>query len=280
MYWVLYHIVSGHAFFTGLVLVMISALASTQQSWIGHRMMGLALLIGLVLIAISAAPLPWWPYFFFAACILFWTFSFIIISWRRYARGSVILSCSVLIIMEAPFHFNPPLKPRGKPSVTVIGDSVTAGLGSSDESQKWTRLIADQHYLTVQDISHMGETVGSALKRVRKHEIESELVIIEIGGNDVLGSTTPEQFSTGLESLIEALKGPNRQLVMFELPLPPMYTVFGKHQRDIAAKHGVKLIPKRHFYSVIGKPQNTVDGVHLSQQGHDAMAAIVGEILR
>ena len=114
---------------------------------------------------------------------------------------------------------------------------------------------------------------------MRQHTIESELVILEIGGNDVLGSTTPAQFAVGLKTLIQALAKPNRQLLMFELPVPPLYTAFGKHQRDIAAKHGVKLIPKRHFYSVIGKPTNTVDGVHLSQQGHEAMSAIVFEMI-
>lgn len=95
-----------------------------------------------------------------------------------------------------------------------------------------------------------------------------------------MGSTTPAQFLEGLDTLVEEVKAPGRQLLMFELPLPPFYTAFGNHQRNVASKHGVKLIPKRHFYSVIGKPQNTVDGVHLSQQGHDAMAAIVADIIR
>ena len=279
MYWVLYHIVSGHAFFTGLILVLLSVLASTRPSWVLRRLTGLCLSIGLVLISVSAAPLSWWPYVVFAVSIMLWALSYFKLGWRKTARWSVGISCLLLMAMESGFHFNPTISPFETRSVTIVGDSVTAGLGSNDNSQKWPQLLATQLDLSVQDISHVGETVGSALKRVRQHTIESDLVILEIGGNDVLGSTTPAQFAEGLKTLIQELAKPNRQLLMFELPVPPLYTAFGKHQRDIAAKHGVKLIPKRHFYSVIGKPTNTVDGVHLSQKGHDAMSAIVFEMI-
>ncbi len=173
--------------------------------------------------------------------------------------------------------------------MTVISDSVTAGLGNDDRRKTWPQLLAEDHGLGIQDISHIGETAASALKRVQQHSIQSDLIIIEIGGNDVLGGTTAAECADNLEALICALNDadheqPNnnrdRQLLMFELPLPPFYTKFGKHQRDIAARHHVKLTPKLYFYSVIGRQHNTVDGVHLSQEGHRQMVDVVWQIIR
>ena len=121
----------------------------------------------------------------------------------------------------------------------------------------------------------MGDTARSALKRARKVQIDSPLVFVEIGGNDVLGSTQPADFATDLEALISHIAAPGRQIVMFELPLLPFYHEYGRHQRSIAAKHGVALVPKRVFLSVLAGNDATMDTVHLSQEGHRKMAETV-----
>ena len=67
----------------------------------------------------------------------------------------------------------------------------------------------------------MGETAASALKRAKPHTITSSIVIVEIGGNDVLGGTTPEEFTADLSNLLVHLSTPHRQVVMFELVRVP-----------------------------------------------------------
>jgi lysophospholipase L1-like esterase len=54
---------------------------------------------------------------------------------------------------------------------------------------------------------------------------------------------------------------------------------FGHAQRIIASKYGVALLPKRYFARVLGTPGGTLDGLHLSQAGHDAMAGIIAEVI-
>lgn len=66
---------------------------------------------------------------------------------------------------------------------------------------------------------------------------------------------------------------------MFELPLPPLYERFGRIQRDVAARHGVALIPKRVLLSVIEDSEATIDTIHLTQDRHDRMAAVVRSML-
>jgi len=66
---------------------------------------------------------------------------------------------------------------------------------------------------------------------------------------------------------------------MFELPLLPFHSGYGEAQRHLARKHHVILIPKKCLASVIGRNGNTLDGLHLSQKGHDALAHAVAGML-
>ena len=44
--------------------------------------------------------------------------------------------------------------------------------------------------------------------------------------------------------------------------------------------HAVALIPRRHFARVLGMENGTLDGLHLTQKGHDEMARRVVALLR
>jgi len=67
---------------------------------------------------------------------------------------------------------------------------------------------------------------------------------------------------------------------MIELPLFPFQNAFGMAQRSAATKHGALLLPKRYFASVLGMENGTLDGLHLSQEGHDAMAKIMVSVIQ
>jgi hypothetical protein len=49
-------------------------------------------------------------------------------------------------------------------------------------------------------------------------------------------------------------------------------------QRDMAEKHGVALIPRRIFAGVLEGKDSTMDGIHLSNRGHEKMARVFMEI--
>jgi lysophospholipase L1-like esterase len=66
---------------------------------------------------------------------------------------------------------------------------------------------------------------------------------------------------------------------MFELPLPPFRADCGRAQRRLAAQYGAVLIPRRFFARVLAEPENTVDGIHLSRQGHERMAEMMASLL-
>jgi lysophospholipase L1-like esterase len=60
-----------------------------------------------------------------------------------------------------------------------------------------------------------------------------------------------------------------------ELPLFPFQNAIGQAQRAIAATYGAALLPKWCFAKALGMEEGTLDGLHLSQTGHNEMARIL-----
>jgi acyl-CoA thioesterase-1 len=201
-------------------------------------------------------------------------------TWRNWAQRTFVAAWVLAGLTEIPYHLMPSLNLAVDRSIGIIGDSVTAGIGEDETAETWPSLLAREHNLQIQDISHVGETASSALKRAMSRPITASVVVIEIGGNDILGTTTAAQFERDLDALLTFLTATGRQIVMFELPLPPFYHEYGRAQRTIAAKHHVDLIPKRIFLSVIADRQATLDTIHLSQSGHHRMADCVWRVVK
>lgn len=280
MNWLVYHFVSGQSFFSGGLLMIAAVLLAKGKRPIARRVAVLSFLFGAMAVVLSSTPLPYWSYGVLVLVTVVW----IISRFRRTANRMISVSLVAVFVAamawEAAFHFLPAPAQQiaDTPSLTIIGDSVTAGMGEK-EAETWPKILARTHHVEVQDLSHIGETSASTLKRIQDQTLTSSLVLIEIGGNDLLGSTSSAQFEIDLDALLKYLVKENRRLLMFELPLPPFFHEYGRIQRTLAARYDVALIPKRYFLDVLADDASTLDTIHLSQAGHQQMAETVWRII-
>jgi lysophospholipase L1-like esterase len=105
------------------------------------------------------------------------------------------------------------------------------------------------------------------------------VVLVELGGNDLLSGLPSRVFARDLEALLASLRQPGRTIAMMELPLFPFQSDYGRVQRTLARRFNVYLIPKRYLARVLGTQGATTDGLHLSEAGTQAMADTVYSIL-
>lgn len=274
---VIYFVGSGDAFFVGAGAILLGVgISSVAARRIALVVRNLAVLVGVVLVAVSAVPLPWWLY----AVLTLATGAWILLEWLKArvnpkanvaARLATLAIWLLAIAIELPYHFTPSLPVLENPVLFVIGDSVSAGMREAEEGT-WPKRLAQEHHVDVRDFSKMGATVASARKQAERIGAETGLVLLEIGGNDLLGTTTPEQFEERLGALLADVCRRDRTVVMIELPLPPFCNRIGMSQRRLAAKHDVYLIPRRVFIGVLTTAGATVDGIHLSPAGHALLA--------
>ena len=158
--------------------------------------------------------------------------------------------------------------------MAIIGDSVTAGLGE-ERFPRWPQLIAQECRWEVLDLAVFGAKCHSAIEQAQQVPEAASVVILEIGGNDVLGGTSVGGFETSLTRLVQKVVQPGREVFLFELPLPPFYNGYGLAQRRVAARFDVRLIPRTVLMNVLAPSENTVDSIHLSEPGQRAFAEAV-----
>ena len=307
--WLLFHFASGQAFFSGIAFWCAAVLLSPWALSRPHRRLRNAcVLFGTLLVACSATPLPVWGYAALTLVSITWLLLEHLASRQppprddrareagvaesepldrhvrrpRYVNAARVLAAAAwtaAALSEISWHVTPRLPPLDRPVLAVIADSVTAGIGE-DEALTWPQRLSQEHGVPVHDYSRMGATVKSARRQAARLLPEDNLVLLEIGGNDLLGSSTAAQFETGLDQLLLDICHPERTVAMFELPLPPTYNAYGGIQRRLARRHGVVLIPKRLLMRVLCRGDTTLDSIHLSQAGHDELAAAVWSVIR
>lgn len=279
---VVFHIAGGDAFFTGIgCLALAVVLGFSGRRWV--RDLGtLACVVGLIAVAVSATPLSWWYYGLAGIVSVAW-----IVVVRRVkpsekgGRVASILMAAVWLAglgLEIPYHITPRLEVDRDETIVVYGDSVTAGIGEH-EAETWPQILKRTHRADIRDFARMGATVASTLKKVQAEPPPAGTVILEIGGNDILGTTTASDFERDLDRLLDLLSRRHRRIVMFELPMPPFYNAFGAAQRKVARRYGVVLIPKRVLMGIFAADGATLDSIHLTQSGHRRLAEIVWRLL-
>lgn len=285
MGWVIYLFGSGLIFFvgTGCLLMSLVMFAVRQRRW--QLLLGnVGCLLGVILIGFSSTPLSYWFYGIAGvatlAALVAEQFSRADFRGLRCWLRTLAAGCWLVGMgMEVPYQIVPVVAVRGSPELYIIADSVTAGVGD-DQVETWPRLLARLHHVHVHDFSRMGATVSSAFAQAEQLPKKGAFVLIEIGGNDVLGTTTVAEFERSLERLLTRVCTANTTVVMFEVPLPPLSNDFGRIQRRLAARFYVPLIPKRVLIGVLTGQDATIDSIHLSQAGHDHMAVVVWNIIR
>ncbi|HWE95972.1 MAG TPA: GDSL-type esterase/lipase family protein [Tepidisphaeraceae bacterium] len=281
MPWIVYFIAAGGTFLpgAGLIAVAVASRAISARRWIGLLSVAIAV-VGIALVAISAEALAWSIYLVWIACTLLWLLRGMFASRRR--RSIIDLAqLAVTFLATATaisFRLRPTLPPAVFPRLYVIGDSISAGIGSGP-ANNWPGILGAQHHVQVIDLSHAGATIADATRHTRAEPLADGLVLLEVGGNDLIGHANADQFGRDLDALARQVGGPGRQVVMLELPLFPFDNAYGIRQRRIASRYGIHLIPRRYFVRVLSAPGATLDGIHLSATGHRQMAQMVWEIV-
>jgi acyl-CoA thioesterase-1 len=270
MPWVVYYVASGATFLWGALLLALAVVA-----WGNSSRRILPAILGALLIVISAEALPYFAYAPWVVAIIAWL-AMPGAKTRRstIAQGTLLLITLAMALAAASFQWRPSPPRGGFSRLYVVGDSITAGLGT-EHRQTWPAILREDHGIEIVDLSQPGASTSQATTRVRAAGLGDGLVLIEIGGNDLLGGASARQFAQDLETLVQEAEGPGRKLIMLELPLYPFDNGFGLAQRRVARRHGVILIPRRFFIEVLSAPGATVDGIHPSVSGQRRLAEMI-----
>ena len=189
---------------------------------------------------------------------------------RSFTRRAAVAGLALL--PAAPALAQP--KPR---IVTVLGDSITAGLGLPRQQALPAMLEAELKRLgksvRVRGAGVSGDTSAAGLARVDfSVQSDTSVCVVAFGGNDLLQGLDPKRTSSNLDRIIGKLQARRIKVVLAGMAPPP--ALGRSYARDFSAifpalarKHGVVLYPNL-LAGVGGIPRlNQRDGIHPNAEG-------------
>jgi acyl-CoA thioesterase-1 len=280
MLWILRCLLSGHSYFIGLGLIL---LGSAAAGWPRTRRRAPALVwTGMALALLSASPAPRGGHSTLVVAAIAWQLGRALAATRKPLRNAsalfLPLAALALATVELPWQRTPRLALAPGETLVVLGDSLSAGLGATDDGT-WPRLLAERLGRRVVNLSRAGATLSSARAQAQLVPSGPTVVIVELGGNGLLAQVGAERFATDLRALLELVCAPERRVLMFELPLLPFQTEYGRAQRALSREKQVALIPRYVLAGALTGPARTRDDLHLSPRGHEWLATRVEGIL-
>src|SRR5260370_40209599 len=107
------------------------------------------------------------------------------------------------------------------PSDLLFGicDSVSSSI--DPQVPPWPTVMQATTGIRVKNLSSVGAFTAEGLGMAAKVESEDRVVLIEMGGNEMIGGVPSVQFGRSLDALLQKVAAPGRTVLMFELPLLP-----------------------------------------------------------
>ncbi len=206
--------------------------------------------------------------------------------------AAISISCKTEIKNEKPK--SPPNKTQvvsNKAKIIAFGDSLTAGFGLTEkESYPYLlqqKLIADGFDYEVINAGVSGDTTAGGIERL-DWSLEQEnvqILILELGGNDLLRGLSPAKMKDNLELMIKKAKQKNVKILLCGMVAPPtMGSDYSKEFTfafpDLAEKYKLDFLPFILEDVALNPKLNQADGIHPNAEGSKIMTENVYKSLK
>lgn len=169
--------------------------------------------------------------------------------------------------------------------VLVVGDSISAGYGVEPD-EAWPARLAQRTSWRVVAAGVNGDRTAGGRERLPglMAEHRPALVLIELGGNDLLGGVPAAQITGNLDAMIANARAGGARVALMAAPQPSaLGAVTGlaaaSLYADLAKRRNVPLIEKA-LPSVLSDEDLRQDAIHPNAVGHGVLAERAFDELR
>lgn len=191
--------------------------------------------------------------------IVFWVMVLAIVIWLYDAVGNRRYASRIYV--PAQEHYE----------VVAFGDSLTEGLGSED-LKGYVGYLEEHTGVPIMNRGIRRDTTTDLLARVDDDVLahHPQVVIMTIGGNDLIHFTSYETILTNLELLFKKLTDAGITVVFAEVTDDTLFKKYNESVRNLATQYGVVYVPKtmRH---VFWNPRSKFDPLHPDDRGYVTM---------
>lgn len=164
--------------------------------------------------------------------------------------------------------------------ILAFGDSLTSGTGASPE-QSYPAVLSRRIGFEVVNAGVPGEASEKGLRRLPGvlDRVRPKLVILCLGGNDMLRRQDPLRTEENLKQMVRLIRAQGAAVLMLGVPEPGLFLSTADVYDRVASELGVPLeddiIP-----DLLGDNQYKSDHVHPNAAGYARLAEAVEAFLR
>jgi len=164
--------------------------------------------------------------------------------------------------------------------IVAFGDSLTYGTGAA-ESESYPAVLAQLIGRRVVRAGVPGEVTAQGLARIEQ-VIEAHrpaLVIVCLGGNDMLRRVDEAQIRSNLRRIISTIRGGGISVVLVGVPRPALLTSAAAFYGELAQEYRIPYEGKI-LNDVMHQLDLKADLIHPNAKGYRRMAEAIAELLR
>lgn len=202
-------------------------------------------------------------------------------------KSSVFRAIKLMLLLFFLVHISScadeqPRLPALRPGQVIVafGDSLTYGVGAA-ENDSYPAILEKLSGFRVINAGVSGDTTEKSLSRlpVVLAEYQPALVILCIGGNDMLRRKNNDEIAENLNELIRIIQSGGASVVLIAEPEPNVLMRAPEFYQTVAAKNRVPVdmtvLPK-----LMRSPDYKSDTIHLNKAGYEALAKGVFAFLK
>jgi len=192
-----------------------------------------------------------------------------------------------LIAGLAAVAASPAFAARPAPVVTILGDSITAGLGlpaaAALPAQLGAALARSGSPAVVRGAGVSGDTTADGLARLDfSVPPDTAVCLVALGGNDLLQGVDPKTVRANLDAIVRRLKARRIGVVLAGIAAPRAVGAayakeFGAAFASVAHGEGVALYPD--LLAGVGPALRQGDGIHPNAAGVKVIVASLAPVV-
>ena len=171
-------------------------------------------------------------------------------------------------------------RPTAGERVIAFGDSLVEGVGAST-GRDIVSLLSARVGVPIVNAGRSGDTTGSALARLDSAVLSRNprIVIVVLGGNDVLRRVPHEETFANLDAIVGRIRGRGAAVILVGLSVGVFTDAYGKGYEGLARRTSSGLVPDV-LAGILGHPDLMADQIHPNDRGYRMMADRIEPALR
>jgi acyl-CoA thioesterase-1 len=164
--------------------------------------------------------------------------------------------------------------------IVAFGDSLTFGTGAT-EAESYPSVLGKLIGRTVVRAGVPGEVTEGGLARLPEviEEHKPKLMIVCLGGNDMLRRLNEGQTKSNLRAIIKTIKDQGIAVVLIGVPRPALVTSAPPFYEEIAKEFGIPYEGKI-VTDVLYQHDQKSDSIHPNAKGYRRMAEAIAAMLK